>query len=144
MGSGWRKLYIRLFHHFTHVISKRSLGKCKGPWIGIGLTTSGWLHSLFKHLKGYGLWALVRKDPTCRGATKPVRHNYWACALDPANHNYWAHVPQLLKPTRLGPMLHNTRSHHSEKPAYLKEEQPPLAATRESLHAATKTQRSHK
>ena len=24
--------------------------------------------------------ALVWEDPTCRGATKPMRHNYWACA----------------------------------------------------------------
>ena len=24
--------------------------------------------------------ALVWEDPTCRGATRPVRHNYWACA----------------------------------------------------------------
>ncbi|KAJ8793066.1 hypothetical protein J1605_003743 [Eschrichtius robustus] len=32
--------------------------------------------------------ALVREDPTCRGATKPVRHNYWACALEPMSHNY--------------------------------------------------------
>ena len=30
--------------------------------------------------------ALVQEDPTCRGATKPVRHNY--CALEPASHNY--------------------------------------------------------
>ena len=29
--------------------------------------------------------------------TKPVCHNYWACALEPRNHKYWAHVPQLLK-----------------------------------------------
>ena len=20
----------------------------------------------------------------------PVRHNYWACALEPASHNYWS------------------------------------------------------
>ena len=26
------------------------------------------------------VWALVQEDPTCRGATKPVCHNYWACA----------------------------------------------------------------
>ena len=31
---------------------------------------------------------LVREDPTCHGATKPVRHNYRACALEPASHNY--------------------------------------------------------
>ena len=40
--------------------------------------------------------ALVREDPKCRGATKPVHHNYWACGLEPESHNYWAHVPQLL------------------------------------------------
>ena len=32
--------------------------------------------------------ALVREDPTCRRATKPMRHNYRACALEPASHNY--------------------------------------------------------
>ena len=30
------------------------------------------------------------EDPTCRGATKSVRHNYWACAVEPASHNYWS------------------------------------------------------
>ena len=25
------------------------------------------------------VWSLVREDPTCREATKPVCHNYWAC-----------------------------------------------------------------
>ena len=42
--------------------------------------------------------ALVQEDLTCRGATKPVRHNCWACALEPASHSYWARVPQLLSP----------------------------------------------
>ena len=68
-------------------------------------------------MQGTQVRALVRGDPTCHGATKPMRHNYWACALEPASHNYWAHVPQLLKPTRLEPVLHNKRSHHNEKPA---------------------------
>ena len=47
-----------------------------------------------------GTWVktLVREDPTCRGATKPVRHNYQACAVEPTSHNYWACAPQLLKP----------------------------------------------
>ena len=31
-----------------------------------------------------------REDLTCRGAAKPVRHNYWACVLEPASHNYWS------------------------------------------------------
>ena len=42
--------------------------------------------------------SLVREDPTCRGATKPVRHNYWACALEP--------------------VLRSKRSHRNEKPAH--------------------------
>ena len=42
------------------------------------------------HLPMQGTWvrALVREDPTCRGATKSVRHNYDACALEPTSHNY--------------------------------------------------------
>ena len=66
--------------------------------------------------------ALVWEDPTCRGATKPVRHNYWACALEPACHNYWARVPQLLKPARLEPVLRNKSSHRNEKPAHRNED----------------------
>ena len=68
------------------------------------------------------VWSLVREDPTCCGATKPVSHNYWACALEPASHNYWAHVLQLLKPARLEPVLRNKRSHCNEKPAHRSEE----------------------
>ena len=45
-------------------------------------------------MQGTQVRALVLEDPTCRGATKPMRHNYWACALEPASHNYWAHVPR--------------------------------------------------
>ena len=31
-------------------------------------------------LQGTRVRALVWEDPTCRGATRPVSHNYWACA----------------------------------------------------------------
>ena len=63
------------------------------------------------------------------------------------SHMPWsneAHVPQLLslrsraretqllKTARLKPVLHNKRSHRNEKPTHRNEEQPPLAATRES------------
>ena len=73
-------------------------------------------------MQGTRVQAPVREDPTCCGATKPVRHNYWACALEPASHNYWAHVPQQLKPVRLEPVLCNTRSHRNEKPVHRNEE----------------------
>ena len=69
-------------------------------------------------MQGTRVRSLVPEDPTFRGATKPVRHNYWACALEPASHNYWAHVPQLLKPVHLEPVLCNKRSHHNEKPMH--------------------------
>ena len=49
-------------------------------------------------MQGKRVQSLVWEDPTCRRATKPVRHNYWACALEPTSHNYWAHKPQLPKP----------------------------------------------
>ena len=48
-------------------------------------------------MQGTQVWSLVWEDPTCCGETKPVCHNYWACALEHASHNYWAHAPQLLK-----------------------------------------------
>ena len=73
-------------------------------------------------MQGTQVQALAREDPTCRGATKPVRHNYWACALEPARHNYRAHMPQLLKPARLEPVLRNKRSHRNEKPVHRNEE----------------------
>ena len=67
-------------------------------------------------VQGTRVWALVWEDPTCRGATKPVRHNYWACVLERTSHNYWARVPQLLKPARLEPVLCNEKPvHHNEE-----------------------------
>ena len=73
-------------------------------------------------MQGTQVQSLVLEDPTCHGATKPVHDNYWACALEPTSHNYWAHVPQLLKPAYLEPMLHDKWSHHNEKPAHHNEE----------------------
>ena len=73
-------------------------------------------------VQGTRVWSLVREDPTCRGATKPVRHNYWACALEPVSHNYWAHMLQLLKPTHLEPVLCSKRGHCNEKPVHCNEE----------------------
>ena len=91
----------------------------KCPWTGASLVTQ----RLRIHLpmQGTRVRALVGEDATCHGATKPVRHNYWACALEPASHEYWAHMPQLLQPACLEPVLHNKRSHHNEKPTHCKE-----------------------
>ena len=61
-------------------------------------------------VQGTRVRALVREDPTCRGASKPV------C------HNNWPHVPQLVKPACLEPVLRNKRSHRNEKPTHRNEE----------------------
>ena len=99
-----------------------------GPGIGGFLKSSlgaslvaQWLR-IHLPVQGTRVQALIQEDPTCRRATKPVCHNYWAWALEPASHNYWAHVPQLLKPAHLEPVLHNKRSHRNEKPAYRNED----------------------
>ena len=73
-------------------------------------------------MQGTGFRSLVREDLTCRGATKPVSHNYWACSLEPVSHSYWACMPQLLKPTHLEPVLCNKGSHRNEKHTYCNEE----------------------
>ena len=73
-------------------------------------------------MQGTRVRALVLKDPTCHGATKPVRHNYRAYAPEPASHNYWARVPQLLQPACLEPVLRN------EKPLQWEAHTPQLEA----------------
>ena len=73
-------------------------------------------------MQGTQVRALVQEDPTCCGATKPMRHNYWAYTLESMSHNYWARMLQLLKPVCLDPVLHNKRSHRNEKPTHRNEE----------------------
>ena len=44
-------------------------------------------------IQGTQIPSLVREDSTCCVATKPMRQNCQACALEPVNH-YWTHVPR--------------------------------------------------
>ena len=69
-------------------------------------------------MQGTRVQALVQEDPTCRGATKPVHHNYWACALEPVSHNYWACVPQLLS------LRATTTEAHMPRACALQQEKP--------------------
>ena len=50
-------------------------------------------------MQGTQVQTLVREDPTCRGKTKPVRHNYWA--REPQQEKHTA--------TKSGPPLSTTR-----------------------------------
>ena len=68
--------------------------------------------------------SLVREDPTCHGATKPIHHNYWAHTLEPVSHNCWAREPQLLSLCATTTEARTPRAHA------LQQEKPPQWETR--------------
>ena len=61
-------------------------------------------------MQGTRVRALVREDRTCHGATKSLRHNYWACALEAVSHNYWASAPRARALQQEKPPQWETRS----------------------------------
>ena len=71
-------------------------------------------------MQGTRVRALVWEDPTCRGATRPVSRNYWACmsgacAPQQERPRWWeARAPRW----RVAPACHNWRkpSHRNEDP----------------------------
>ena len=79
-------------------------------------------------MQGTEVQPLFQEDATCCGATKSIRHNYRVCMPRPVG---W----QLLKPAYPRAMPCSKRSHCSEKPAHHL-----VAAARDCLHLATKTQ----
>ena len=104
--------------------------------LGISLVAQ-WL-GIHLPMQGTGVWALVQEDPTCHGATKPVRPNYWACALEPVSHSYRAHVPQLLKPIHHNYWSPHTTTTEARMPrAHALQQRE--ATTMRSLHTATKS-----
>ena len=71
-------------------------------------------------MQGTRVRALVQEDTKCRGATKPVGHNYWACTLEPTPQllnpvSSRAHVPQLLSPRAATTETHAPRAHALEQ-----------------------------
>ena len=79
----------------------------QGPKITFHFKKNQWGTSLVAQwlrirlpMQGTRVRSLVWEDPTCCGATKALRHNYWACALKPVCHNYVprARAPQQEKP----------------------------------------------
>ena len=77
-------------------------------------------------------------DPVYLGATKPVHHNYGACALESGNLNYRATCHIYWSPSVWEPVLSNKSSPRGEKPAHCNKSL--LTATRENPLAAMKTQ----
>ena len=73
-------------------------------WLGIRLP-----------MQGTRVRAPVREDPTCRGAARPVSHNYWACASEACAPRQWeARAPRW----RVAPPRRNWREplHRNEDP----------------------------
>ena len=81
------------------------------------------VHWLRIHLPMQGTWiqSLVWEDPTCLKTTKPLCHNYWACALEPKTQLLSQPTTPPESPPVLEPVLHNKRNHRNEKPAYRNE-----------------------
>ena len=59
-------------------------------------------------MKETQIQTLIKEDPICCRATKPMCHNYWACALEPKSWNHW-------RPCTLELVPCNKRRHHNEK-----------------------------
>ena len=133
--------FIRHLLHSTAyrtMISRQQFGKFWYKCFPRASLVGQWLRIRLP-MQGTRVWALVREDPTCRRATGPVSHNYWA----------WE--PQLLS------LCATTTETHAPRDCALQQEKPlqweactpqrrvaPLAATRESPRTATKTQHSQK
>ena len=90
--------FIRVIHFFQN--QKQESGDFPG----------GAVVKYLLPMQGTQVRALVQEDPTCCGATKPMRHNYWAWALKPVSHNYWVCVPQLLSPCATTTEAHMPRA----------------------------------
>ena len=67
---------LTLFFFLSLELSSVAPWHCpfKIEWLGASLVAQ-WLRICLP-MQGTGVRALVWEDPTCRGATKPVRHNY--------------------------------------------------------------------
>ena len=83
----WTEYTHLCSHH--HVIKVDSRASLVAQWYRIHLP-----------MQETWIWSLIKEDPPCCAATKPVHHNCCACALEPGSHNYWALKLQLLKSER--------------------------------------------
>ena len=62
-----------------------SLSQVKKPHWGVSLAAEWWRVRL--PIQETWVQPLLWEDPTGHGATKPVSHSYWSCALEPINRN---------------------------------------------------------
>ena len=70
-------------------VHNRLCNKDPQSWASLAVQ---WLRICLE-MQGTLVRSLVQEDPTCQEATKSVRHNYWACALEPMCHSNWSPGP---------------------------------------------------
>ena len=75
--------------------------------------------------------SLIREDPTCCRATKPVRHSRRAGALEPGSCNYGALALDIRGPSALEPRLRSKKTTTTRSPSTATGEWPLLPAARE-------------
>ena len=124
-NQGGRYEYSFLFSDFISVFRFSILKSLEGTSL-----VAQWLRVRLP-MQGTWIWVLVPEDPTCRGATEPVRHDCWAYA------------PQLLRPVWLEPMLCNGRGHHNGRPVHCAKSGP-HSPQLEKACATTRTKCSQK
>ena len=81
-------------------------------------------------MQGTRIQSVVHEDPTCGEATKPMCHNYWACALEPKNHDYWAHASRAHAQQGEKPMQWEARTAQPERSLCLPQLEKDCAATK--------------
>ena len=161
MASSWRtvqagkvhlgkvSLLSSLLFHLGH--HSKQISELKWLLILLNLSPWGQIHYLRNHfgtslvaqwlriclpMQGTRVRSLVQEDPTCHGATKPMCHNYWACALQPVSHDYWASEPQLLDPHATATEAHVPRA------CVLQQEKPPKWEARAPQRRVSPTRRN--
>ena len=77
---------------------------------------------------------LIREDPTCCKADKPMSHSYWTCALEAGSLNYWS-------PPALSSTAREVTTVEDHAPP---RKVAPACCNYRKAHTATKTQHSQK
>ena len=127
---------------YTHTVEYYLVIKRNERLIGASLAAQ-WLRIRLP-VQGTRVRALVWEDPTCRGATKPMRHNYRACTLEPRSHNYWSPCATTTEALTPRPCALQREATAVRSPCTAMKSSPCSPQLEESPCAATKTQCSQK
>ena len=96
-------------------------------------------------MQGTQVRSLIWDDSTCRAATEPVCHSYWASVLEPGRWNHWARVLQMPKLARSRACaLHEATPLQWEAHASQLESSPRWHQLQKSPHKATAQPKRHK